>query len=288
MFSSLVRSSARNVMFKPPVRPLASKFKADDRNVLIKSLDGEYVHCRLVCPWGAETCLQSYSGTTNAILFMHGNADDVQSSTSYCQWLADHLVTNVFVFDYPGYGYSSGLQSEEGMEDAAVAVTEYLTTKLEIGLSNLVVLGKSIGSYPAIALAAHPVFRTHLRGLVLLSAVASAARCIFDFSVVPRFLKHTLDGVALANITRVPDVHTLMFVVHGINDEVVGIDNAHALIQAAKPHTCYPPLWLEAGHNDMESLHQGLLLDTLKEFLVQCDKRVERRDSATCPYDAFV
>lgn len=274
-------------MFKPPARPLLSKFKADDRNVLIKTVHGEYVHCRLVCPWGVETCLQSYSGTPNAILFMHGNADDVQSSTSYCQWLADHLVTNVFVFDYPGYGYSSGLASEEGMEDAAVAVTEYLMTKLQIDLSNLVVLGKSIGSYPAIALAAHPVFSAYIRGLLLLSPVASAARCILDSSVVPRFLMRTLDGIALANIARVADVHTLMFVVHGIEDEVVGIDNAHALIQAAKPHTCYPPLWLEAGHNDIESLHQGLLIDTIKEFLVQCDKRVERRYSAICPYDAF-
>jgi fermentation-respiration switch protein FrsA (DUF1100 family) len=97
------------------------------------------------------------------------------------------------------------------------------------------------------------VFSSHIRGLVLLSPVASAARCIFDSAVFPSYLMRKLDGVALANVTHIADVHTLIFIVHGIEDDVVGIDHAHALIQAAGAHTCFPPLWLEAGHNDIES-----------------------------------
>jgi len=285
MLNSLIRASARNVMFKPPTQPCQRNFKTDERNVLLKTIQGDYVHCRLICPWGVETCLQSYSGTQNVILFMHGNADDVCSTTSYCQWLADHMLVNVFVFDYPGYGYSSGTASEEGMEDAAEAVMEYLTTKLDICLSCIFVIGKSIGSYPAISIAAHPVFSSHIRGLILLSPVASAARCIFDANVCPSYVMHKLDGVALANILHIGNVNTLMMIVHGIDDNIVTIDHAHALLQRAGSHTSYPPLWLEAGHNDMESLHARVFIDALKDFFKECAKRMERKTSATCPYD---
>jgi hypothetical protein len=38
--------------------------------------------------------------TPRLLIFMHGNADDVSSSESYCQWLADELKSNVLSFDY--------------------------------------------------------------------------------------------------------------------------------------------------------------------------------------------
>jgi abhydrolase domain-containing protein 17 len=285
--SSLIRASTRNLMFKPPPRPSITSFRADDRNVLLKTIEGDYIHCSLVCPWGLDTQLQAYSGTKHMLVFMHGNADDVKSSNSYCQWLADHMVMNVLVFDYPGYGYSSGDASEEGMEDAALTVMEYATTKLKHDVSSIFVFGKSIGSFPAISVAAHPLFSGGIRGLILVSPVASAARCVLDTTVVPSFILRRLDGIALANVHHIKDVHTLIFIVHGLNDDVVGIDNSHALIAAAGVHTYYPPLWVEAGHNDIECKYQNIFMSNLHSFAQECEKRDVRRYSATCPYDAI-
>ena len=75
---------------------------------------------------------------------------------------------NVLLFDYPGYGFSSGEPSEEAMEDAAIAVMEYVTTKLRKQASDVVVLGKSIGSSPAVSIVAHPVLAGSIRGLILI------------------------------------------------------------------------------------------------------------------------
>jgi abhydrolase domain-containing protein 17 len=287
MMNSLIRASARNLMFKPPTRPAPSAFRADERNVMLKSIDGEHIHCCLLCPWGHDTELQDYKGTKSLVIFMHGNADDVVSSKSYAQWLADHMVMNVLVFDYPGYGYSSGDASEEGMEDAAVAVMEYATSKLKHSVSDIFVYGKSIGSYPAISLAAHPAFCGALRGLVLMSPVASAARCVVEKTVIPNFLMRRLDSVALANIDHIPDVHTLILFVHGSEDDIVPIEHSHALLAAASPHTYYPPLWLEAGHNDIECLHQNLLVASIIDFVKECERRDVRRHSSACPYDTM-
>ena len=277
----------KNFMFKPPTRPLMSDFRADERNVLLKSIDGSYIHCCLVCPWGLDTQLNSYTATKHILIFMHGNADDVSSSKSYCQWLADHFVMHVLVFDYPGYGYSSGDVSEEGMEDAAITVMEYATSKLKHEVSDVFIYGKSIGSYPAVSIAAHPVFCSGIGGLILISPVASGARCVLDTAFVPSFLIRSLDSIALANVRHIGNVNTLIFIVHGTEDEIVGIDNAHAILAAANAHTYYPPLFVQAGHNDIECKHDKLLISSMQIFLEECAKRVQRRYSASCPYEAF-
>ena len=252
---------------------------------MLKNIQGDYIHCCLLCPWGCDTQLLDYRGTKNMVIFMHGNADDICSSKSYCQWLADNLVMNVLVFDYPGYGFSSGDPSEEGMEDAAVAVMEYATSKLKHDVSDIFIFGKSIGSYPAISLAAHPAFCCRVRGLVLVSPVASAARCIFDSYMIPSFLQRRLDGVALANINHIGNVQTLIFIIHGLEDEIVPVEHSHILLAHASSNTYYPPLWVQAGHNDIECLHQNLFKMTVTEFTRECEKREIRRRSSTSPYD---
>jgi abhydrolase domain-containing protein 17 len=282
----LIRASANSLMFKPPPRPALERFREDCENVLLKTLGGDYVHCCLVCPYGRETQLQCFDGTARIMIFMHGNADDIESSKTYCKWLADHLQMHVLLFDYPGYGFSSGEPSEEAMEDAAIAVMEYTTTKLRKNASDVFVCGKSIGSYPAVSLAAHPVFANSIRGLILISPVASAARCVFEPKMVPDFLLRRMDSIALANIQHIGNVQTAIFIVHGSKDDVVSIDNAHALMAASSSTTYYPPLFLEAGHNDIECKFGSVVLDAFAAFVAECDRH-EQTIVASSPYDGF-
>lgn len=289
--NALMRASASSLMFKPPPRRNFNTFRTDAENVLLKSIQGEYIHCCLVCPYGLETSLQTMPArpetqTEKVAIFMHGNADDVASCKSYGKWLADHLKMKVVLMDYPGYGYSSGEPSEEGMEHAALAVMEYVTCKLGFHASNVFLIGKSIGSYPAVSLAAHPAFSRYICGLVLISPVASAARCVLDAKYVPDFLLRRLDGIALSNILHVGRVETQMFIVHGSADEIVSVDNAHALIAHAGAETYYPPLFLEAGHNDIESKFQSVMLEALEAFVGECSQR-ESKLLAHSPYDGF-
>ena len=280
----LIRASAGSLMFKPPApRPLQSTFKTNENNCLVRSMSGDYIHCCLVCPYGQETSLQAYDNPGQLLLFFHGNADDNSSSHSYCKWLADHLHMCVLVCDYPGYGFSSGEPSEEGIEQAALALMELATTKLKKNASDIYVMGKSIGSYPAVSLAAHPALG-NLRGLILVSPVASAARCVFEVKYMPNFILQRLDGVALGNINHIHKVSALILMVHGINDDIVSIDNTHALMAASLPSTYYPPLFVEAGHNDIECKFSSLFLDTLQAFVNKYDRQLQ--DSAAFePYD---
>lgn len=289
--NALMRATASSLMFKPPPRRSFNTFRTDAENVLLKTIQGEYVHCCLVCPFGMETplqTLQSVQGTESEkiVIFMHGNADDIASCKSYGKWLADHLQLKVMLLDYPGYGYSSGEPSEEGMEHAAFAVMEYVTCKLGFDASNVLLLGKSIGSYPAVSLAAHPAFSKYIRGLILVSPVASAARCVVDARYVPDFVLRRLDQIALSNVLHVGRVEAPIFIVHGLQDEIVSVENAHALIAHSAAESYYPPLFLEAGHNDIESKHQAAVLEALSAFVLECSQR-KMTLLAHSPYDGF-
>jgi len=91
----MLQTITSSVLFKPPPRSLLTKFREDSKNRLIRSIDGDAIHCHLVCPWEKETSMQNYKGTKNVILFLHGNNEDITSGKSYCQWLTDKTNMNV-------------------------------------------------------------------------------------------------------------------------------------------------------------------------------------------------
>ena len=40
--------------------------------MLLTSISGDKIHCRLVCPWAHSTQLQTYTGTQMLCIFIHG------------------------------------------------------------------------------------------------------------------------------------------------------------------------------------------------------------------------
>jgi abhydrolase domain-containing protein 17 len=105
----------------------------------------------------------------------------------------------------------------------------------------VIIFGKSIGSFPAVSIASRPYY-SRLRGLVLVSPVASAARCVLQTKYVPKFLLSRLDRVALDNLANMHNVQCLVLFVHGKQDTVVTCDNSEDLRLSTNYHSQYPAL----------------------------------------------
>ena len=283
--SSTIKDQGEDLVeFHPPPRLLQAGFQPNDTNILVQSVSGDMIHCQLTYPYDKPTSVNDYKSTNSIVLFMHGNADDVHSSRSYCQWLADALDLKVISFDYPEYGFSSGdSTSEEGMLEAADCAFELIINKLKCEVSEVVLCGKSIGSFPAVSLAARS-YCARIRGLVLISPVSSAARCVFDTTFVPNYLMHKLDSLALNNLSEISKVWCLVLLVHGKQDKLVLVDNSEALLLATNYHSQHPVLYVDAGHNDIESRHQALFLETLSNFVQTCMQNLDSTSSAS-PYE---
>jgi pimeloyl-ACP methyl ester carboxylesterase len=118
--------------------------------------------------WATPPHWQAAQG---ALLYCHGNAGNLSHrGESVRRWLAAFGVA-VLIFDYPGYGKSQGVPTEEGCYAAAGAGYDWVTTVAQVEPEKLLLYGGSLGGAVAIDVAS----RRPNRALVLVSAFLSLA-----------------------------------------------------------------------------------------------------------------
>jgi len=170
------------------------------------------------------------------ILYSHGNAEDLGLIARSLGRFRD-LGFAVFAYDYRGYGTSQGKASENGTYRDIDAAYDHLTRVLGIPANRIIAYGRSVGSGPAVDLAA----RRPVAGLVLESAFVSAFRVLTRVQLLP-FDK-------FRNLDKISKVSCPVLVMHGMEDEIIPIVHGRRLFNAApEPKRA---LWVEgAGHND--------------------------------------
>ena len=249
-------------IYMPPT-PATYTFSRDV--VMLSTIDGNSIACRTFLPF-------QHTGVEpqRTVLFSHGNADDIGSCATYCQWLADSLDCRVVTYDYVNYGCSSQKPtSEDNMAHGIEAVYGFLLSSLEIPPEKIFLYGKSLGSVPTLFLASQP-YVGRIAGIILVSAIASGARVVLG-NHVPTAVLSVLDDAFAPNVKRIRHVKRPVLLVHCTVDDVVSLQNAHDLFGNVPPAFEFPPLWVQAGHNDIESLHKGLFVSTMQAFMQHCD-----------------
>jgi len=73
--------------------------------------------------------------------------------------------------------------------------------------------------------------------------------------------------VFMPSVTRIPSVTVPVCVVHGTADTVVSVDNAEAIVACCGSQAAYPPLYVPAGHNDIEATYGPRFVSHIARFL---------------------
>lgn len=133
---------------------------------------------------------------------------------------------------------------------------------------------------PDINLASQPAC-SKLSGMILVSPLESAVRCLSASSKLPNFILTELDSWILPNIKHITYVSCPVQFIHCLKDDVVPCCNSHMLLAAMCSPTFTTPLYVNAGHNDIESKFSGLFIDMVKDFLEVCSQRY----LCLCTYD---
>lgn len=205
------------------------------------------------------------------VLFFHGNAGNISHRINYLAMLAE-LGYATFIFDYRGYGRSSGSPSESGTYLDAQAAWRYLTETKGIPSGRVVLFGESLGGAVAAWLAA----REKPGALVLAStftSVPDVAAKIYPFlpvRLLSRFEYNTLQYLR--------SVTCPVFVAHSPQDEIVPFAHGRALFQVAPEPKQF--LELQGGHNDGFIFMRTSWVRTLGEFV---DANLNRRQSGNPP-----
>jgi uncharacterized protein len=176
------------------------------------------------------------------VLLCHGNAGNVGDRLLHAALLTS-AGFDVLLFDYRGYGRSSGRPSEEGTYRDARAATAALLDQRGVDAARVIYLGESLGGAVALALA----LEAPPAALVLQSTFTSIrdmARRHYPF--IPR----SLVPDAYPSLRRMGGLRVPVLLIHGEDDGIVPAMHADELFAAAPE-----PKRLERlpgiGHNDL-------------------------------------
>jgi pimeloyl-ACP methyl ester carboxylesterase len=206
------------------------------RDLGIGTDDGERLHGWWI---GAQT------DSLGHLLLCHGNAGNVGDRVLHAAALTA-AGFDVLLFDYRGYGRSSGRPSEEGTYRDARAALTCLVGQPGVDPARVFYLGESLGGSVALDLA----LERPPAGLVLLSAfsgVRELGRLHYPF--VPTVLVPD----AYPSLRRIHDLHAPLLVLHGDRDEIVPLSQGRALFEAA-PGPKRMHVFPGHGHNDLVPL----------------------------------
>lgn len=192
------------------------------------------------------------------LLYLHGNGGNIGHRVEMLK-VFHQLGLNVLIFDYRGYGRSTGAPSEAGTYRDATAAWRYLTEIRHIPARDIVYFGESLGGSIAAWLAErHPP-----RALLIYAAFTSVpdmAQKLHPFlpsRLLARFRYDTRAALAKVNCP--------LFIMHSTEDEIVPYAHARALLEAApQPKQLLP---LRGGHNDALYISREIYVPELDKFL---------------------
>ncbi|WP_456718067.1 MULTISPECIES: alpha/beta hydrolase [unclassified Bradyrhizobium] len=175
------------------------------------------------------------------IVFLHGNNETISQETGRFTRITEACF-GLLAVDYRGYGGSSGHPTEAGLIEDAHAAYRYAAE--QVGPGRVVMWGYSLGTGPAVAVAAD----SSIAGLVLeapFSSLADVAADDYPFVPVRLLMKDPMHS-----IDRVSSVRAPVFIMHGGNDQVIPIRFGRRLYEAipgSKIFKEYP----DASHIDV-------------------------------------
>ena len=171
-------------------------------------------------------------------LMMHGNAGQAADRDYVLNRMSDQ--DSLYVLEYPGYGRREGNPSRESMNQAAAEAYHFLRSQNPN--TPICVLGESIGSGPACALAQEKVIPDKIVLVVPFDRLASVAAERFYFLPVRLLLRDSWDNVEALRHYAGP-----VEIFGATGDEIIPIEHAKALAKGV-PGTRFTAI--TGGHND--------------------------------------
>lgn len=184
------------------------------------------------------------AGPTNPVLlWCHGNAGNVSHRLENIRQLYQRGIS-VMIFDYRGYGRSTGVPSEAGLYQDALTSYDYLIHQRRIAHERLIIFGRSLGS----VVAGEVAVKRPVAGLIIEGSFPSI-QAMSDqhyWGLPARWLMDVEFNLA----EKIHALHVPLLVIHGEQDSIVPMALGRQVFDAAHE----PKRWYVvsgAEHNDV-------------------------------------
>jgi uncharacterized protein len=177
------------------------------------------------------------------ILYFHGNKGNMETVEEYAISFLENGY-DVFIMDYRGFGKSGGIINNPHtlLEDS---IFWYDWIKEQKGYSNIVIVGKSLGS----GLATYVASKRPSDMLMLITPydkLVEVGQNLYPWFPVKFFMKYQIPSVSWLDKIQVP-----IRIIHGTRDETIHPQRARTLYEKAKElNKDVEIIWLNAGKHD--------------------------------------
>jgi fermentation-respiration switch protein FrsA (DUF1100 family) len=195
---------------------------------------------------------------SDVLLFFHGNAGNISHRMDSIN-IFHRLQLSILIFDYRGYGNSTGKPSESGTYRDAQAAYHYLVHQRKVNPERLIYFGRSLGG----AVASHLAVEHAPKALILESTFTSAPDMASRlFPVLPL---RWLTRFSYSNINNIKSIHCPVLIVHSPDDEIIPYDLGRNLYAAANQPKQF--LKIHGGHNEGFIQSKTIYMEGLRAFL---------------------
>jgi pimeloyl-ACP methyl ester carboxylesterase len=188
---------------------------------------------------------------TKTVLFFHGNAGNISHRLETIK-IYNQLGFNFLIFDYRGFGISTGKPSEQGTYLDADTVWQYLIDEKKLDPEQIILAGRSLGGGVAAELAK----KVRPALLILESTFTSMTEVSakhYPFMPTSLIVKHEYE-----TSLKLKDIHCPIVFAHSTNDEVIPFEHSQRNFAAANEPKQF--ITLRGGHGN------GFLL-TKKDYV---------------------
>lgn len=197
------------------------------------------------------------------ILFFHGNGEIVSDYDELSHLFEEHKL-NFIVFDYRGYGKSTGSPSVSTMINDSHIIFKWIKKWLiENGYKDqLIIMGRSLGSACALEIAAS--YETEIKGLIIESGFAHAIPLLKLIGVDTDSLQITDDKIG--NISKIKKFHLPTLIIHALHDHIIPYSDAEDLLSESNASQKNLVCIKGADHNSIFFVGMKEYLTSIQNF----------------------
>jgi pimeloyl-ACP methyl ester carboxylesterase len=216
------------------------------------------------------------------LLFFHGNGE-IASDYDTIGPVYNSYGISFLAVDYRGYGQSTGSPTASNLLSDSHRIFREVSARLKeqdrTGL--LIIMGRSLGSVPALEVASS--YQDEISGLILDSAFARTVPLLHRLGVATETLGIS-EADGFANFGKIRNIGKPTLIIHGQHDDIIPPKDADILL--ANSGTMRKQLMLAAGcgHNDILQRCGELYFQTISQF-VEMVKGIRRRNSMPRGFD---
>lgn len=182
------------------------------------------------------------------IIHAHGNGGCIYGRIEFIEQYKQF--GSVLMFDYRGYGLSTGDPSEEGLHEDILSVWNYAIKKLKFKPENIVLYGVSLGCSVVLWLSQYLLkhHRKLPRGVIIESGFYNLKTLACDF--IHKNLKYLIRS-KFDNIKYIKKIehHVPLLLIHSYQDDIIDIHHAYRIMKNSKI-TPYNFILISGSHNE--------------------------------------